>query len=235
MSTATNKFEERKLIRKANLRSELPITWIQYEAGWAAFQQKPTVQAVAAGAKVTRAQAAHLMEVGYPEHEMIAYGERIAQVRKVARQISDYNHSRAMAENGQILRGIKIKMRQAFGKNFENISFDQKSLGNLTPNKALVLTKFMKELMHLESYALREGEEETKIRIEHHTASGNPSEASSKLALLINNIEDAVSSEPFANTDEDQITPEHVDQAFAVDFEDLVEDGGAAHSDKVSQ
>lgn len=222
-------FEEQKTIRQATRRALVPLTWVQYEAGWAAYREKPTIAEVAQSAKVSRAVAAQLIEHGYPEAEMMAYGERISEVRKVARQIEDYNLSRAMAENGQILRGIKFRLREALGDQFSNLSFDASSLSNLTPNKALVLANFMDKLMRLEAYTLREGSDETKVLVEHHVHNSEPTEAAGKLARLINEIETAVQTAPFAGGKQNKggiVDAEIVEEALE-EFEEFDQENGA--------
>lgn len=210
---------DRQLIRKAQRRAVVPVSWIQYEAGWAAYREKPTVPEVQKAAKVTRLIAATLIEKGYPTADMAAYGDRISQVRKVARQIEDYNLSRAMAENGQILRGFKIKLREALGPKFSNLGFDPKALESLTPNKAHTIIQFMDKLMRLEAYALREGADETRVKIEH-VNKDSPSDASGKLALLMGEIEAAVKKEPFRKTDEDVIDAEFVESTLSQPYKE---------------
>lgn len=195
----TGSMEERRVMRAAASHNMIPVTWLQYEAGWAAFREKPTVAAVAEAASIPRAVAAHLIEVGYPKHEMPAYGERLASVRRVARKIEDYNTARAMSENSQILRGIKFKLRTALGPKFENVNFSKEALNNLTPRQALVFMQFMDKLVRLEAFTLHEGADQTRVKIEHNVNNSDPTEAASKLATLLKQIESAVEQSPFSS------------------------------------
>lgn len=222
-SITAESLEERKLIRKAERRSLVPVSWVQYQAGWEAYREKPTVGVVANAAGVRRSIAAHLIEEGYPEAEMEPYGERIAKVRKISREIEDYNIARAQAEYLQVFRGIKIQLRKAIGPNWENLSFDPKSLSNMTPRQGLELMKFLGELSKLETVALNEGKDETVVRIEHHANTGSPTESSGKLAMLMQKISGMAERSSFVRPEDDVIDADFVDSVMEPTEEEFSE------------
>lgn len=197
---------------RVSRRGLCPISPSQYNAGWHAYMELPKINAVSAAANCTSRLAAKLIEEGFPLHDMQAYAERVAGIRKIAKQIEDYNLARAMSENAQILKGIKVRLREQLGDAFENIGFDKTTLKNLKPAQALAFAKFMDTMMRLEAFALREGADETRVKVEHAVDGGTIE--NTKLSRLLQKIESSIKLEPFEDPEHDIIDHRVVDAVF---------------------
>lgn len=165
-----------------------PVSWTQYESGWIAYQDDPTVRAVSRAARIDSHIAVKLIDDGFPSAGMLAYGQRLAKIRESMTRMEDYGISKAMAEDSRILRGLKSRVIDAFGPNFENLNISKESIASMTPTQLVKLVEGLDKLFRLEAFTLREGKDEANVTVST-AENATSTQAASKLSALLNDIE----------------------------------------------
>ena len=148
--------DSRAAERRVTQKLHCPITYTQYQAMWSAFQEKPSPRHVAQRGNTTVEIAIQCIETGWPTLEFVPLAERLAEVRRRAREAEDMELVKAHTRTARIVQGVKVKFIEALGRGFENLKFDPKELSKLTPNGALRLAKFVDQLARTEEFVLGE-------------------------------------------------------------------------------